>query len=79
MGKKANNYLDDFLFAALLAALCNNQVQVFLNLCQEIGFPVAPEKTVWATRVLVFLGILLDTVNQLVCIPVDKIKRHWNS
>ena len=64
--------LDDFFFAALLEALCNNQVQAFLNICDEINFPVVPEKTVWGMVIIVFLGILFDTLNQTVSIPVDK-------
>ena len=42
--KKKNNYLDNFFFAALMETLCNNQVNVFLGLCEDIGFPVAPKK-----------------------------------
>ena len=74
-GKKANNYLDDFFFAALLAVLCNNQVQKFLNLYDEIGFPVVLEKMVWATQIIVFLGILIDTINQTISIPSEKLKK----
>ena len=74
--KKPNvNYLDDYLFAAALRAACNKQVQIFLDVCKEINFPVALEKTFWGTTVLVFLGLLLDTERQLVCIPVDKISK----
>ena len=46
--KKSNvNYLDDFLFAAICKALCDSQIQVFLDVCAEIKFPVSMEKTVW--------------------------------
>ena len=46
-GNKAPvNYLDDFLFIALLRAACNMQLQSFLNICQDIGFPISMEKTV---------------------------------
>ena len=69
------NYLDDFLFAALIAFLCNNQVRTFLDICKEINFPVSLEKTFWATTTLTFLGLLIDTVNQCVAIPGEKIQR----
>ena len=72
-GEDNINYLDDYLFAALLKALCNNQVKVFLEVCHYIKFPVAIEKTFWASTQLVFLGILIDTVLQIVCIPQEKI------
>ena len=71
------NYLDDFFFAALLKLLCDKQIQGFLDVCDEIQFPVAMEKTFWGTTVLVFLGLLLDTERQLVCIPVEKIDKAF--
>ena len=70
------NYLDDYLFAALLKAACDGQV--FLEICTRIGFPVALEKTFWGTNLLVFLGLLLDTVMQRVAIPADKVERALN-
>ena len=69
------NYLDDFLFVALLCAACNGQIQSFLDICHEIGFPVALDKTYWASERLVFLGLLIDTQRQLVMIPLEKITK----
>ena len=73
--KPAVNYLDDFFFAALLAYLCNMQLDMFLTVCQEIKFPVALEKTFWSSTYMTFLGLLLDSEHQLVCIPVDKLQK----
>ena len=73
--KNLVNYLDDFLFAALMTLLCNNQVRIFLEVCSMINFPVSMEKTFWATKSMTFLGMLIDTVNQCVAIPIDKIQR----
>ena len=76
--KKDNiNYLDDFMFAALVKALCNGQIQLFLDICEQINFPVSLEKTVWASTRLVFLGLLIDTVQRIICIPVDKIDKAY--
>ena len=72
-GKKNVNYLNDYLFASLLRALCNNQVHVFMNICKAINLPLNQDKTYWATTTLVFLGFLINTIRQLVLIPVDKI------
>ena len=74
-GKIPINYLDDYFFAALMKSACNWQVQNFLDICQEIKFPVSMEKTFWGTNMLTFLGLLIDTIRQLVCIPADKVKR----
>ena len=69
------NYLDNFLFIALLKALCNTQVNTFLELCHEIRFPVSLEKTFWSSTRMIFLGFLIDTVAQLVMVPVDKVNK----
>ena len=69
------NYLDNFLFAALWKALCNGQVRVFLDICDSICFPVSLEKTFWDTQLLTFLGLLIDTVNQRISIPVNKLEK----
>ena len=74
-GEENVNYLDDYLFIALLECLCNKQVEKFIEICKWIRFPVSMEKTFWATCRLVFLGLLIDTIHQCVCIPTDKISR----
>ena len=72
------NYLDDYLFAAALKRICDEQIQMFLQVCKEIRFPVAMEKTFWGTNCLTFLGMLLDTKRQLICIPLDKLLKAIN-
>ena len=69
------NYLDDYLFAALMKLLCNNQVKVFLEVCDSIAFPVSLDKTFWSNTKMVFLGLLIDTVNQCVCILIEKVDK----
>ena len=75
MSKTPVNYLDDFLFAALTKALCDGQLNVFFEICEKINFPVALDKTVTATSVIMFLGLLIDTVAQIISIPVDKVNK----
>ena len=69
------NYLDDFFFTAMLRMLCNGQVNTFLEVCQTIKFPVSLEKTYWGTKLLIFLGLLLDSEYQIVRIPREKIMK----
>ena len=76
--KDTVNYLDDYMFAALLKIWCDWQLQQFLDVCSEINFPVSLEKTVWGTRWMTFLGLLLDTVKQVICIPKEKVDRAIN-
>ena len=70
--KRSNNYLDDFLFVALLRAKCDELMNIFLDICQDIQFPVALEKTEWARQAIVFLGFLIDSVTQTIAIPLEK-------
>ena len=72
-GEKNLNYLDDYLFVSLLTLWCNGQVDQFLTVCKMVNFPVNLEKTFWGTTHLTFLGLLIDTVHQVVCIPVEKV------
>ena len=71
--KPTLNYLDDFFFAALIKMLCDLQIEKFIEFCKEISFPVTMEKTFWGTKLLVFLGLLLDTERQLICVPKEKV------
>ena len=57
------NYLDDYLFVALTIIRCNYLIKVFFKICQQVGVPIAAEKTEWATELIIFLGILLDGRN----------------
>ena len=63
---KANNYLDDFLFATYLLNLCNDLVNQFIAICDEIRLLIAIDKTEWATELITFLGVMLDTRRQLI-------------
>ena len=66
------NYLDDFLFVETSEAACNHLVRTFLRVCEDIQFPVSMNKTVWASRNLVFLGMLLLGRSLQISVPVDK-------
>ena len=70
--KKSNNYLDDFLMIAMLQSMCDWIVEQFLDICKQINFPIALEKMEWSTTIITFLGMLLDTVNQIIAVPIEK-------
>ena len=67
--------LDDFLIVAPTAELCNKQLQLFLDVCQYLGVPMAPEKTVGPLPILSFAGIELHTQLQLARLPKDKLDK----
>ena len=58
-----------------MKAICDGQVEVFLNICDQICFPVSLEKTVWGCHILVFLGLLIDTIEQVIWIPKEKVDK----
>ena len=43
--------------------------------CEWLGIPLAMEKVVGPTTVLTFLGITLDTVWMVACLPPKKLDR----
>ena len=72
------NYLDDYLFAHMFKRFCDQQVMIFLEVCQKINLPVSDEKTYWSSTSMTFLGFLLDTVNQIIGIPLEKVAKGLN-
>ena len=73
-----SNYLDDFLFFVFIKQRCDEMIQEFLNLCNKIGCPVSMEKTEKATMVIIFLGLLLDSVHLSSLIPLEKSEKALN-
>ena len=73
--KDVVNYLDDFLFIALLKLACRMQLNIFTDLCTEINLPISVEKTQFPTTRLVFLGLLINTVRQMIFLPKEKIAK----
>ena len=69
------NYLDDYFFAALVQAWCDRQAQIFMEICKDIGLPVAIEKTFWGSTLMTFLGLLLDSEKEIVCVPLEKLNK----
>ena len=70
-----SNYLDDFFNVSLSRVACNTMILTFHRICDQLGVPLAKEKTVWATVLAVFLGILLDGKNKILAIPQEKIEK----
>ena len=67
------NYLDDFFFVALFKSICDSHIRTFIQVCENINFPVSMEKTFWGTTRLSFLGLIIDTKLQKIFIPKDKV------
>ena len=66
--------MDDFLFIAFVKSCCDFQVRKFFGgVWIHQFFQWAMDKNILGKpTLLTFLGMLIDTVAELVCIPADK-------
>ena len=78
MGRKGFNsmvvYLDDFLIIGETKEACQAAFDALLSLLQNLGFHISWKKVVYPTQRLVFLGVLLDTVQCSMSLPEDKLE-----
>jgi hypothetical protein len=72
--KKLLHYLDDFLGGDTSIESCKNNMKIFSESMQEIGVPLADEKSEGPCQVLVYLGLELNSRQMLVRIPGEKIQ-----
>ena len=72
----ALHYLDDFLVMGPPGQnSCAEALTTTLALCEELGFPVAPEKTEGPATTLTFLGIEIDTKKLQLRLPQVKLSQ----
>ena len=70
----AIHYLDDFLFLGPPHGPgCSQSLQKALHLCEELGVPVAPDKTEGPATSIIFLGIEIDTQAGQLRLPREKL------
>ena len=72
------NYLDDFLFIHYIKQVCISLMHRFLNVCKQICFPVADEKTEWPCQIVIFLGMILNGKSLTLMVPEDKKQKAIN-
>ena len=72
----AMHYLDNFLVAGAPDTVeCRLALEASLSLCNRLGFPVAPHKVEGPSSCLAFLRILIDTVEDTLSLPPEKLAR----
>ena len=69
------NYLDDYLIVALDEQVCNHMMGTFLDMCHQIGCPIAFDKTERASEVMIFLTVLLNGRSCTLSLPMEKITK----
>lgn len=75
-GADVQHMIDDFLFLAITQWLCQRSLDSFASLCEDIGVPLAPEKTTTPATWVVFLGFLLDSIARTTSLPADKVEKY---
>ena len=80
------HYLDDYITAGPPGRpICAQNLAIAATVCQRLGVPLHPGKTVGPATCLVVLGIELDTISQTARLPASKllelklILRGWQS
>lgn len=75
-----DHYLDDFIFmGSKYSNDCSTLMNTFMDVSQELGIPIAHDKTVGPSSVLTFLGFVIDTELLMVLIPPDKLAKLRSS
>jgi hypothetical protein len=68
------HYLDDFFFAGPSNSnQCQSTLQLFKDVCSQIGVSIALEKFTEPNTIMTFLGIEFDTINMVMRLPHDKL------
>ena len=71
--------LDDFLFLGPSLASTNCYLQRFIAFCDEVGIPLADNKTQAASSDITFLGLLLDAPCSMIRLPSEKLAKAKHS
>ena len=70
------HYLDDFLtMGPPDSPTCQKNLGIFIQLCRDLGVPLAAEKMKGPSTSLTFLGITLDTRKMEIRLPSEKLQR----
>ena len=73
------HYMDDFFFVggpvegAFHIKHCSELVACFEDICGKFGIPLSKDKAAGPTSKIVFLGLEIDSINQVVSVPAEKV------
>ena len=70
---KILHLLDDFLIVSSSSHQCQAYLDIFIDLCDYLGVPLAPEKTCGEATTLSFAGIELDSIKSEARLPQEKV------
>lgn len=64
-----------FFIAADNQSTCSQYLYLFIDMCEDIGVPLAPDKTTQPSQIITFAGIELDAKLQEARLPQDKLDK----
>lgn len=77
-GQDAVVYLDDGLQAGINREVTNQNLQIYLDICTEIGLPISEDKTESARQIITFLGLIINALKRTVEVPSEKVAKALN-
>ncbi len=70
------HYLDDFAVVGPPdSPECQRALDILKRICAILGVPLAPDKQDGPSAVIIFLGIIIDTIKQELRLPENKLQR----
>lgn len=78
LGLNMVHILDDFFLASVSKEVGTFQLRSFLEMCSDLGLPMSPEKTFGPQTTMSFVGFEIDTVEEEVRLPVEKLTKCTN-
>lgn len=74
--KAVSHLLDDFFFIGKAnSQVCSYVLNLFLQVCDDIGVPIKNEKTQLPTKVITIYGIEIDSSLMIARLPPEKIEK----
>ena len=71
----SSHYLDDFIMVHASSTVCAYYMSKLQDICDFIGAPLSPDKTVGPVKIINFLGPTLNLLKQVVQIPLEKVQK----
>ncbi|XP_053404896.1 uncharacterized protein LOC128558742 [Mercenaria mercenaria] len=73
--RNIDHLLDDFFIVESSVNKCLHSMSSFDHVCRELGVPLCEEKWVGPTQCLTYLGLDIDSKNQTIRVPSEKIRK----
>lgn len=75
---KTDVYIDDWFFHHMMKQQLQKMLDFFHQFCEFLGITINLQKTEGPSQTLVFLGLLIDTINHMLSLPKAKRIKYKN-